>query len=521
MLKHTCILWALAGSCLAEQPSKNPNIVFVFNDDHTRQAIGAYGGRFAHLNPTPHIDQLAAGGMRFDRCYVGNSICAPSRATVLTGKHSHKNGKHTNSFGLQFKHGQQTFPQLLQKAGYRTALVGKTHLMHGWKGFDHLDYFPGGGDYYQPTFFKSKSEKEQVEGYVTDLIMARAISWMDAQKENDEPFMIAIWNKAPHREFLPAIRHADKWHNETMPIPENYFDTYENRKAAANNGIQIRKTIGFHVDLHVREMEDPMDGTPMGKTRWFDRMTPSQQEAWDARRKPLNEKFLAKKLKGNALLEWKYQRYAKEYLRTCYSIDENVGRLMEYLKSSGLDENTVVVYSSDQGFFIGEHGFYDKRFMYEESYGTPLIVRWPGMVRPNSANKDLVQNIDFAPTFLDMAGVDIPEDMQGESLLPLLKGETPTDWRKSLYYHYPVAPRYGCGVWSHEGVSTDRFKLIRFYGKEVAGGELWEFYDLKNDPLEMDNRIDNPEYAEEVSRLKRELRNLVDYYEVPDGWPLD
>lgn len=504
---------------IPEVPNRRPNIIFVFNDDHTRQAIGAYNGAFAYLDPTPNIDRLASSGMRFDRCYVGNSICAPSRATVLTGKHSHANGKSDNRFSNPFDHSQQTFPQLLQKAGYATALIGKTHLMHGWNGFDYLDYFPGGGDYYQPTFFKSASDKTRVEGYVTDLIMDRALAWMDSQSDSEKPFMLCIWNKAPHREFMPPIRHADKWHDHELPLPDNFYDDYAGRPAAAMQQIDIKKHMGIRYDMKVRkeELEDLGDGVWPGKSGWYTRMTPQQQQQWDAVRGPMNRKFIDKKLKGNELLEWKYQRYAKDYLRTSYAIDENVDRLLTYLQDKGLSDDTVIVYSSDQGFFIGEHGWYDKRFMYEESYSTPLIVRWPGVTRPGSSNSDLVQNIDFAPTFLDIAGVPVPDDMQGVSLKPLLKGKTPSGWRKSLYYHYTETPV--CGVRAHEGVSTDRYKLIRFYGKEFEGGQFWEFYDLKKDPSEMNNSIDDPKYSGKIEDLKAELKRLRADYNVPDGWP--
>ncbi|GAA4902286.1 sulfatase [Ferrimonas pelagia] len=515
-MKKTALSLVILGSLSAAHAAQRPNIVFVFNDDHTRQAIGAYNDRFEMLDPTPNIDKMAEQGMRFDRAYVGNSICAPSRATVLTGKHSHKNGKFNNQKDNVFDHDQQTFPKLLQQGGYKTALIGKTHLGHGWGGFDHLDYFPMGGDYYNPIFTGHNNKRTQVEGYVTDVIMERGIDWMESQRQSGEPFMLALWNKAPHREFLPAIRHADKWHDIELPLPATLYDDYENRPAAAMQTMHIDHNLGFWYDLKVLEMEDPKDGTQMGGTRWHQRMTDAQRSAWDAKRKPMDDAFLAQKLTGNELFEWKYQRYVKDYLRTSYAIDESIGELMEYLEKSGLAENTIIVYSSDQGFFLGEHGWYDKRFMYEESYSTPLIVRWPAAVKAGSVNADLVQNIDFAPTFLDLAGVDIPEDVQGKSLVPLFKGETPEDWRKSLYYHYVDEAH---DVRPHEGVSTDQFKLIRFYGKDFEDGEFWEFYDNQRDPEEINNAIDNPEYKLEIKRLKKELAKLRKKYEVPDGWP--
>ncbi len=514
------LLSVLAGIVHAE--STRPNIIWIFADDHTQQAIGAYGDRLATLDPTPNIDRLAKEGMRFDRCYVGNSICAPSRATLLTGKHSHLHGKINNNGG--FNQDQQTFPKLLQKAGYQTAMIGKIHLDGKMQGFDYWEVLPGQGAYYQPEFITEKGTV-QYTGYVADIITDKALDWMKTKRNQEKPFMLMVHHKGTHRTWQPALRHIDLYEGIQIPEPLNLFDHYATRGVAAHGqAMSIAQNMRMSSDLKViNEAEKKRmmaqfakkKGLPEGEAGAYYRMNDEQRRAWDAVYDPRNRAFFDAKLEGDDLLRWKYQRYVKDYLRTARSIDESVAAILDYLKESGLEKNTIVMYSSDQGFYLGEHGWFDKRFMYEESYRTPLLARWPGVIKPGSTNKDLVQNIDFAETFLDLAGAPIPDDMQGKSLVPLLKGQTPADWRKSLYYHFYEYPGIH-SVRRHEGVSTDRYKLIRFYGKDVPNGEEWEFYDRDKDPSDMNNGYADPAYQDEVAKLKQELQRLRRQYEVPD-----
>jgi arylsulfatase A-like enzyme len=474
---------AAAGTAGAERP----NIVWIFSDDHSYQTIGAYGGRLQGLNPTPNLDRLAAGGMRFDRCYVGNSICAPSRATLLTGKHSHLNGKYDNSG--PFDHGQQQFQKILQANGYQTAMVGKIHLDGQMQGFDYWDVLPGQGKYNDPDFI-SGAGKSRSTGYVTDVITDKALEWLRERREATKPFMLMIHHKAPHRNWVPAGRDMARYEDVTIPEPANLFDDYATRTTAA----------------HEQAMSIDRDMTMAGDLK----VGPNAPAQFAARNR--DEKW--KTLAGKELARLKYQTYLKDYLRCVWAVDENVGRVLRAIEELGLEKSTVVMYSSDQGFYMGEHGWFDKRFMYEESFRTPLIARWPGRIEPGSVNSDLVQNIDFAETFLDLAGAPVPADMQGRSLVPLLEGATPADWRKSLYYHYYEYP----GVHSvrrHEGVFDGRHKLIRFYGANVPGGEEWEFFNLERDPAEMNNLYGNPEHAATVQAMKQELARLRQQYQVP------
>ena len=482
------LLTALVAGQLATAASK-PNIIWIFSDDHSYQTIGAYGGHLKKLNMTPNIDRLANEGMRFDRCYVSNSICGPSRAVLLTGKHSHLNGKLDNRGG--FNHDQMNFAKILQKNGYQTAMIGKIHLNGAMQGFDYWDVLPGQGRYNNPDFISEKG-KEKNTGYVSDVITDKTLAWLKDQRDKSKPFMLMMHHKAPHRNWTPAKRHMVKYADMKIPEPSSLFDDYEGRGTAAHKqDMTISKTMRMMGDLKV--------GGKFAKSEQF-----AARNAYYEKNKPT----------GKALVEWKYQLYMKDYLRCIWAVDESVGRLLDYLEESGLNKNTIVMYCSDQGFYMGEHGWFDKRFMYEESFRTPLLVRWPDHVKAGSTNKDLVQNIDFAETFLDMAGVKAPEEMQGESIVPLMKGESPAEWRKSLYYHYYEYPG-AHSVRKHEGVSEKRFKLIRYYGKGVPDGEEWELFDLEKDPSEMKSEYSNPEYAGEVKRLKKELQRLRKLYKVP------
>jgi len=453
-----------------------PNIVWIFSDDHAYQAIGAYGGRFEKEKLTPHIDRIAREGMVFDRAYVGNSICAPSRATLLTGKHSHLHGKRTNGGG--FDHDQPQFQKLLRGAGYQTAMIGKIHLAGKMQGFDYWEVLPGQGQYVNPRFITAEGQT-QYPGHSTDVITDRALRWLDTGQDKSKPFMLMVHYKASHRRWYPAERFIEPFSTRTFDEPENLMDDYSGRGAGASNQ---KMTIARHMSLN----SDLKVGSRPERKTFMEGKDPDSEE----------------------VARWKYQAYMQDYLACVAGIDENVGRILGYLKENGLDRNTIVMYSSDKGFYLGEHGWYDKRWMYEESYRTPLIVRWPGVVLPGSRNTDLVQNIDFAETFLDMAGLPIPADMQGESLVPLMKGETPKTWRTSLYYHYYEGG--GHGVRRHEGVSTKQYKLIHFYGND----EYWELYDLQADPHEMKSVYGDPKYKEIQAELHGELETLKKKYKV-------
>lgn len=502
MIKQLLIFGLFSGMAFGS----TPNIVFVFTDDHATQAISAYGGILADVAPTPHLDALAAEGMRFDRCMVGNSICGPSRATILTGKHSHKNGFMVNE-NTEFDGSQQTFPKLLQQAGYQTAIIGKWHLGSRPTGFDHWDVLPGQGNYYNPDFINAEG-RYRVVGYSTDVVTDKAIEWLENKCAEDAPFMLMVQHKAPHREWSPALEYLNAFDGIVLPEPDTLFDTYEGRGTAAREQDQsIEKSMELGKDLKVLEE----DYTGQLALRIDKRMTPEQLTVWKEAYTPKNEAFLKANLKGKELVRWKYQRYVKDYLRCIKSVDDSVGELRAYLEKKGLAENTVFIYSSDQGFYLGEHGWFDKRFMYDESYRTPLLVSWPGVTRPGSVNADLVSNLDYAETFLEIAGVSIPADMQGLSLVPILKNETAHAWRESLYYHYYEYPGWHM-IHRHEGVYDGRYKLLNFYDLEE-----WELYDLKTDPKEMTSQYGNPEYAEVVKRMHAELVALRNQYDVPQN----
>lgn len=511
------------GAAFNLHAKERPNIVWIFSDDHTNQAIGAYGGPLAAVNPTPNIDRLFEEGMRFDHCYVGNSICAPARATLLTGKHSHIHGKIDNH--NQFDHSQMQFQKLLQKGGYQTAMIGKIHLSGPMQGFDYWEVLPGQGSYYQPEF-RSPEGKKFYEGYVADIITDKAIEWMATKRDEEKPFMVMVHHKGTHRTWKAAPRHVGLYDDMDLPIPDTLFDDYSGRGvAAAGSDMSIKETMRPEPDLKIRSEADKAKGFkqwaehkyPWGEKGAYYRMNDEQRKVWDIAYDPRNQAFFDANYEEGSKewIEWRYQRYVKDYLRTAKSIDESVGAILDYLEKTGLAENTIVMYSSDQGFYLGEHGWFDKRFMYEESFRTPLLARWPGKIRPGSVNKDLVQNIDFAETFLDLAGLEAPEDMQGESIVPLLKGERPADWREALYYHYYEYPGIH-SVRRHEGVTDGRWKLIRFYGPDVPSGEEFELFDTKNDPSEMTSVYANPENASTVERLKKKLSELKEKYEVPE-----
>jgi len=496
-----------AGAQPGAQGARRPNIVWIYSDDHAQNAVSAYGGRLASVAPTPNIDRIAHDGMIFRNSFVTNSICGPCRAVVLTGKHSHINGFRKN--GDRFDGSQQTFPKLLQEAGYQTAIYGKWHLASDPTGFDTWEVLPGQGHYYNPHFLTPQG-KIQAHGYVTDIITDKALHWLESERDPNKPFMIMIQNKAPHREWEPGPKHLTTYDDVTIPEPDTLFDDYAGRGSAAKlQDMTIAKTMRMDTDLKVWEASKK--GAKGKRMRTYGRMDEEQRQRWDAAYDPKNEAFLEAKLEGDDLVRWKYQRYMKDYLRCIASVDDNVGRVLDYLEQNGLDQNTVVFYSSDQSFYLGEHGWFDKRFIYEESLRTPLVAKWPGVIAPGSESGPLVQNLDCAETFLGIAGVPVPADMQGSSLVPLMRGETPPGWRTSIYYHYYEGEGKVHNVYKHYGVRTERYKLAYFY----TLGE-WEFYDLEKDPQEMQSQYDNPAYAEQVKALKEELERLRILYDVPE-----
>ena len=483
--------------------AKQPNIVFLFTDDHAVQSIGAYGSK---INQTPNLDRLADEGVVFLNSFCANSICGPSRACILTGKHSHKNGFRQN--GDRFDGKQVTFPKLLQQAGYQTAMIGKWHLSSDPTGFDHWEILPGQGSYYNPDLYSAKGKK-RYEGYVTDIITDLALDWLK-QRDSDKPFLLMCQQKAPHRIWAPNIKYLNKYDDITIPEPNTLFDNYENRSPTLKENIMSIDT-HFYYDYDLKVPQHVPFASKRErklKNREYARMNKTQKAAWDAAYQPKNEAFLKTPPKGKDLVRWKYQRYIKDYLRCIDSVDENVGRVLDFLKANGLEENTIVVYSSDQGFYLGEHGWYDKRWMFEESLKMPLIVRWPGVIKAGVKNKNLVQNIDYAPTFLQAAGADIPSDIQGRSMVPIMKNPN-ASWRDAIYYHY-----YEHGgehnVPRHEGVRDNRYKLINFYSNDGLN-----LFDLEKDPNEMFNVAQNPEYYNVLQELKNKLQLARKQYDLP------
>ena len=488
---------------------KRPNVLFVFSDDHAPHAIGAYGGWLKAVNPTPNIDKLATEGMLFENSFCTNSICGPSRAVIQTGKHSHKNGFMNN--GNTFNWNQQTFPKLLQKAGYQTAIYGKSHLRGNPKGYEDWAVLPGQGLYYNPDMIFPDGRR-RINGYCTDIVTDLAIDWLKNKRQADKPFMLMVQHKAPHRNWMPALRHLNLYADKNLPEPPTLFDKWEdNAPPARHQELEVDRHMDLNYDLFVDLTPDynqPASQKRQDRSAWHNmkRMTEEQLKAWRAAYGPRDEAFHKAKLTGKELVRWKYQRYAKNYLRSVKGVDESLGRLQNILRELELEENTVVIYCSDQGFYIGDHGWYDKRWMYDESLKMPFIVKWPGVAKPGSRDKHLIQNLDYASTFLEIAGAPIPKDIQGKSLVPLLKGESPKNWRKAIYYHYYEYPSVHM-VPRHYGIRTTRFKLMRFYQFDE-----WEFYDLKKDPDELVNMYGDSTQAKSVRRIKVQLEKLRKQY---------
>ena len=478
-----------------------PNIIYIMSDDHAYQAISAYGGPLKNFAPTPNIDKIAISGMRFNRCLVTNSISGPCRAVILTGKYSHLNGFIANEGQKPFDGSQQTFPKLLQKAGYITAIIGKWHLGSDPTGFDHWDILPGQGFYYNPDFI-NQNGKYTEQGYVTDIITEKCLKWLKEAKESGKPFMLMMHHKAPHREWQPGPDELTMYKKTTFPEPQTLFDDYANRGTAEKSqDMTIAKTMRIEEDLKMYKDRSKM------KTTGLNRLSPHQIAKWDSIYNPIIRQFYKTGLTGDDLVRFKYQRYLQDYLACIAGIDKSVGEILDFLKKNGLDKNTVVIYASDQGFYLGEHGWFDKRWMFEQSYRTPLLIEWPEVTKPGSINDDMVSNLDLAETFLDIAGVQVPEDMQGRSMVSILKGKTPSDWRKEHYYHYYEFPGSHM-VKRHYGISTERYKLIHYY----YDIDEWELYDIQTDPLEMKNVYKDPAYASVKADLHKRLENLMVKY---------
>lgn len=489
---------------------KRPNIIFILSDDHAYQAISAYGSRLAE---TPNIDRIARDGAVFTRAMVTNSICGPSRATLLTGKYSHKNGYSLNE--QKFNTDQVLLPALLQQNGYQTAWIGKWHLGSLPKGFDHWQILNGQGQYYNPDFISEPNDTIRMEGYVTNIITRLSEDWLD-KRDTSKPFFLIIGEKATHREWLPDTQDLGVYDDKDFPLPATFYDQYTGRVAAKDQDMTIDKTMRIKEDLKVH-LDYEHDGT-------YNRFTPAQKKVfYDYYENRISREFDKRKDTGRALVRWKYERYLKDYLATARSLDRNIGYLLDYLDKNGLAGNTVVVYGSDQGFYLGEHGWFDKRFMYEESLRTPFIMRYPAVIKPGTMLGQITLNVDWAPTFLDIAGVQQPQEMQGISFLPLLKNHVsngksqdstglPVYWRKAMYYHYYEFPQPH-HVYPHFGIRTEQYKLVRFYGPS----DFWELYDLSKDPQEMNNLYALKGYKQIIASLKAKLKDLIRQYDDRDA----
>ena len=520
-LKQNNLLFPLAGaallaSCAGTEKAANAkplNIVYIMTDDHTRQMMSCYDNR--HIE-TPNLDRIAKNGVKFTNAFVANSISGPSRACLLTGKHSHKNGKIDNI--TSFDGSQQTVQQLLKQAGYQTAMIGKWHLDSQPTHFDYWTILPGQGNYYNPDFITPEGRKQH-QGYATTITTDMALDWLENGRDKAKPFCLFLHHKAPHRNWMSEIKHLDAYEDKTFERPDNFYDDYKGRVAAQKQEMRIASDHDMDV-VNDLKMYRPGVKTRLSEAYLqgeYARLDSAQKAEWDAHYQPIIDGFYASGLQGDELAEWKYQRYMRDYAKTIKSLDENVGRVLDYIEENGMLENTVVIYTSDQGFYMGEHGWFDKRFMYEESFSTPLVMRLPKSFRKRGDIPQLVQNIDFAPTMLELAGAPIPPDIQGVSLLPLLENEkAPANWRKSLYYHYYEYPGEHA-VRRHYGVRTERYKLIRFYGDM----DEWELFDLQADPREMNNLYGKTGYEGITGELRAELKRLQEQYDDPIGEKLE
>jgi len=500
------MLAMLLKACSPASQESRPNIIFIMSDDHASKAISAYD---SSLMQTPNIDRLAESGFRFDRCFCTNAICGPSRAVILTGKYSHMNGVLDNS--LSFDGSQQTLPKILREEGYQTAMVGKWHLKSEPTGFDYWYVLPGQGQYYRPDFICSEG-KASINGYVTDIITEKGIEFLE-NTDPENPFFMMLHHKAPHRSWQPAIRHLDKFENKAFPVPGNLEDNYTGKSRAS---MEQEMSIATHMslDYDLKMPAELLDEKGTNRELFFNsdwsnprnRMTEDEFEQWKTYYTRRANEYNTLPNDSVIIDEWKYRKYMEDYLSCIHSVDENIGRLLDYLEASGLDENTIVIYTSDQGFFLGEHGWYDKRFMYDESHRMPLLISGAGI--SSGEDRHMITNADFAPTILGLAGIDVPDDMQGISFHDILHGREPESWRESVYYHYFEYPAVH-SVKRHYGIRTERYKLIHFY----YDIDEWELYDLEEDPYEMQNQAGNPDFSEVLSEMKNELERQRIHYQ--------
>ncbi|MCF4100255.1 sulfatase [Gillisia sp. M10.2A] len=528
LLLFSCQEEAKKDMAVSNSQYDQPNIIFIMADDHAVQAISAYGHAIGKVAPTPNIDRLARNGAIFQKNFCTNSICGPSRAVILTGKHSHINGFRMN--GEKFDNSQQTFPKILQKNGYQTAIIGKWHL-HGFPtGFDHWKILNDQGKYYNPEFIEQKDtvnideeyvnnnphwsidmkDTTVVEGYATDLITNYSIEWME-KRDRTKPFYLMVHHKAPHRNWMPALRHLNLYDSVSFPVPETYFSDHENQKAAQQQLQTIYKDMyeGHDLKMSKHHGTDELASNPW--TDDFERMTPVQKKIWNTAYRKKNDAMHDMQLSGKEMAMWKLQRYLQDYMATIASVDEGVGKILDYLEKTGLDKNTLVIYTSDQGFYLGEKGWFDKRFMYEESFKMPLLMQFPKEIKANTTVNALTQNLDFAPTILNFAGITPPADMQGISFKGLFSESNTMPKHDALYYHFYDFPAFHM-VKRHYGVRTERYKLIHFYDDI----DQWEFYDLKEDPTEEHNLYADSNYADIINEMKLKLDSLQAAYKVTD-----
>ncbi len=539
----SCIAATAQAQHKAAAATQRPNIVYIMCDDHAFQCISAYGSPISKLAPTPNIDRIAERGMRFDRAFVENSLSTPSRACLMTGLYSNQNGQRQLGEGIDTT--RTFFTEQLQQAGYQTAVVGKWHMGCDPKGFDYYHIYNDQGQYYNPQYRGTDTDGKYIveEGYSTDLTTDHALSFIE-HRDASKPFCLLLHHKAPHRNWLANTKYFGMYDNVTFPLPETFYDDYETRGSAVRTQkMSVTKDMRWEQDFKVPEMLDTANADSwdsyLSLMNEVNRMNPEQRIAWGKYYFPRNRRLLEARLTGKELDEWKYQNYIRDYMSVIKSVDESVGRVLDYLDSHGLTDNTIIVYTSDQGFYMGEHGWFDKRFMYEESLRTPLLIAYPGHIQPGTVCNKLVQNIDYAPTFLDLAGISKPKELPGRSLTPLFKaGDKVKGWRNSIYYHYYDYPTYHM-VRKHDGVRTDRYKLIHFYG---AGGldavkenkyqrqpgtrehgcmtyltslgyfepkdsavNYNELYDLQADPHELNNLYGKPGYEKITKQLQKQL----------------
>lgn len=541
----SCIAATAQAQQKAAAATQRPNIVYIMCDDHAFQCISAYGSPISKLAPTPNIDRIAQRGMRFDRAFVENSLSTPSRACLMTGLYSNQNGQRQLGEGIDTT--RTFFTEQLQQAGYQTAVVGKWHMGCDPKGFDYYHIYNDQGQYYNPQYRGTDTDGKYIveEGYSTDLTTDHALSFIE-HRDTNKPFCLLLHHKAPHRNWLANTKYFGMYDNVTFPMPETFYDDYETRGSAVRTQkMSVTKDMRWEQDFKVPEMLDTANADSwdsyLSLMNEVNRMNPEQRIAWGKYYFPRNRRLLEARLTGKELDEWKYQNYIRDYMSVIKSVDESVGRVLDYLDSHGLTENTIIVYTSDQGFYMGEHGWFDKRFMYEESLRTPLLIAYPGHIQPGTVCNKLVQNIDYAPTFLDLAGISKPKELPGRSLTPIFKaGDKVKGWRNSIYYHYYDYPTYHM-VRKHDGVRTDRYKLIHFYGEggldavkenkyqrqpgtrehgcmtyltslgyfepKDSAVNYNELYDLQADPHEQNNLYGKPGYEKITKQLQKQLND--------------